>query len=109
MVIVLIVVLLGVSATIWDGFTVSTIENCKVIDLQQHQIIKSSDGNVKFRMRYLIITDKETFISETNIFHWKFNNSDVFYHLKKDSTYTFKVSGVGKGVFSDYRNILEVK
>jgi hypothetical protein len=38
----------------------------------------------------------------------KFNNSDIYWHLKEDSTYTFKVAGVGRSMITEYRNILEV-
>lgn len=60
-------------------------------------------------IRYLVITYKETFICESSVLNGKFDNSDVFFHLVKDSTYTFNVEGYGKSMFYDYRNILSVQ
>lgn len=84
------------------------VRNCKVIDLQQQQIISGSSNNVKTEIRYLIVTDKELFISETSFLNGKFDNSNIFWHLKKGQTYDFKVCGLGKGLSLDYRNVLEV-
>ncbi len=86
-----------------------TIHNCKVIHLQQQSLMSGSKDNINTDIRYLVVTDKETFICESSIFNGKFNNSDIFFRLKEDSTYNFKVAGIGKSLFMDYRNILEVK
>lgn len=59
--------------------------------------------------RYLVITDKETFICKNDFINGKFNNSDIFFKIKEGQTYTFKVSGIGKSMFFDYSNILEVQ
>ena len=67
-----------------------------------------ADGNMSTEIRYLVITNKETFVCESSLLNGKFNNSDIYWHLKKDSTYTFKVAGVGKSMITEYRNILEV-
>ena len=106
----LVVVLLigSIIVSVWNQSNVSTVENCKVMDLQQQQLIKGSDGNMSTEIRYLVITDKETFICESSLLNGKFNNSDIYWRLKKDSTYTFKVAGVGKSMITEYRNILEV-
>lgn len=106
----LVVVLLigSIIVSVWNQSNVSTVENCKVMDLQQQQLIKGRDGNMSTEIRYLVITDKETFVCEISLLNGKFNNSDIYWHLKKDSTYTFKVAGVGKSIITEYRNILEV-
>lgn len=88
--------------------SISTIENCKVIDLQQQQLIHGSGNTMSTEIRYLVITEKETFVCENSYLNGKFNNSDIYWRLKKDSTYTFKVAGIGKSIVTDYRNILEV-
>jgi len=85
-----------------------TVTNCKVMDLQQQQLVKGSDGTINTQMRYLVITDKETFVCESSPLNLKFNNSDIFYRLKRDSIYNFKVAGIGKSMFTEYRNILEI-
>ena len=87
---------------------VRIVRNCKIIDLQQQSIISSRDKNVSTEIRYLVITDKETFICTSSLFNSKFNNSDIFWRLKKDSTYNFRVAGFGKSFVFDYRNVLEV-
>lgn len=87
---------------------IEVVKDCKVLELQQQQLIEGTDGNMSTRIRYLVITDKETFICENSLLNGKFNNSDIFWRLKKDSIYTFKVAGVGKSFVTEYRNILEV-
>lgn len=104
-----IVLLVGsVLVSVSNQSSVSIVENCKVMDLQQQQLIKGTDGNVSTEIRYLVITDKETFVCESSLLNGKFNNSDIYWRLKKDSTYTFKVAGVGKSMLTEYRNILEL-
>ena len=104
---VFILAYLGVS--IYDSSTVNHVQNCKIMDLQQQQIVKGSKDNIKTEIRYLVITDKETFVCESSLLNGKFNNSDIFWRLKKDSTYTFEVAGIGKTAMTDYRNILSFK
>lgn len=103
---ILTIMVLMLLFMVLDQTKITIIENCKVLDLQQQQIISGDDGNINTKIRYLIITDKETFISESSLMNGKFNNSDIFYNLKKDSTYTFEVSGFGKSIITDYKNIL---
>lgn len=91
-----------------DQSRISTVPECKVLDLQQQQTIKGSDGDLRTEIRYLVITDKETFVCENSMLNGKFNNSDIFWRLKRDSVYTFKVCGWGKSIVTDYRNLLEV-
>lgn len=87
---------------------VEIVCNVKVIDLQQQQLIKGSGNSISTEIRYLVITNKETFVCESSLLNGKFNNSDVFWHIKKDSTYNFRVAGIGKSFFTEYRNILEL-
>lgn len=96
-----------ITINIFGSLKTEVVTNQKVIKLQQQNLIKGS-GSVDTEIRYLIITDKETFICKNSLLNGKFNNSDIFFRLKEDSIYTFKVCGVGKNIFSDYRNILEV-
>jgi len=97
-----------VSLSIYNDTKISVVENCKVIDLQQQQLIKGSKESMHTEIRYLVITDKETFICESSLLNGKFDNSDVFFHLKKDQVYNLKVCGVGKSFLFDYRNVLQV-
>lgn len=99
-----IAVLIGVG--LFSDMRIESVKNCKVINLQQQQIIKGTSSNVSTEIRYLVVTDKETFVCESSFINGKFDNSNIFWSLKKDSTYTFKVCGMGKGFIFDYRNIL---
>lgn len=85
------------------------VKNCKIVDLQQQQIISGSKDRVSTEIRYLIITDKETFICKSSFYNSKYDNSNIFFHLQKGKVYNFKVSGYGKSFLFDYRNILEIK
>ena len=98
-----------VTAVVMNDTATETINDCKVIDLQQQQLISGSRNNVSTSIRYLVVTDKETFICERSILNGKFDNSNVFFSLKIDSTHNFKVCGLGKSLLFDYRNILKVK
>jgi len=104
-----LVILIAIVVMFLNQGDVSTVENCKVIDLQQQMHIDSENGNTSTTYRYLVITDKETFVCENSLLNLKFNNSDIFWRLKKDSTYTFTVAGIGKSMVTEYRNILEYK
>ena len=97
-----------IAAGVMNAVQTAVVADCKVIELQQQQLITGSGKSVSTEIRYLVVTDKETFVCESSLINGKFNNSDVFWRLKKDSTYTFKVVGYGKGIVFDYRNILEV-
>ena len=108
-VVVLLIIITSVFINVFNDRLVDDVENYKIIDLQQHQIVSGTDGDIRTEMRYLVVTDKETFICENSILNGKFNNSDIFFRLKKDSIYNFKVVGFGKGFFTDYRNIIEIK
>lgn len=97
------------SINIADSLNISEITNVRIEDKQQQQLIKGSGNNMSTEIRYLVITNKGTFICESNLIQGKFNNSDIFWHIKKDSTYAnMKVSGFGKSFLFDYQNILEI-
>lgn len=107
-VIIVIAIISAIALSVTNQSKIDVVNNCKVIELQQQQLIKGSGKGVSTEIRYLVITDKETFICESSLLNGKFNNSDAFWQLKKDSTYTFRVAGQGKSFLYDYRNILEV-
>jgi len=104
-----LLILLRVFANVGNAMETTTIENVKVVDLQNQQIISGSGKSISTEIRYLVVTENETFIVKSSLINGKFNNSDLFFHLKKDSTYTFKVAGYGKSFWFDYRNVLEAK
>lgn len=103
-----VLILFAIGRNLNNATTIETVENCKVINLQALQQLSGSDGSISTNYRYLVTTDKETFICETSVLNGKYNNSDIYFRLQKDSTYSFKVEGVGKSMINDYRNILEI-
>jgi hypothetical protein len=92
----------------WEACNKQII-TAKVINLQQINLFEGSQNGLRTNVRYLIITDKETFVCENSIAHMKFNNSDIFFRLKQDSTYQFEVVGFGKSFLTDYKNVLSIK
>ena len=108
-IIIFIILIIGsIIFSVSNQTKVEIIKDCKVIELQQQQLINGRGENLRTEIRYLIITDKETFICENSLFNGKFNNSDLFWRLKKDSTYNLKVAGHPKSFIYDYRNVLEI-
>ena len=101
-------VMIGKFAMFSTQYEKKVVRDCKVVKLQQQNIISGDNQSMKTDIRYLVITDKETFVCESSLLNGKFNNSDIFFRLKEDSTYTFQVCGIGKTAFTDYRNILDI-
>ena len=106
-IIAVVISLIFVGLYINNDLSIEVVNNQKVVDLEQQQII-SGHKTVNTKIRYLVITDKETFICESSVINGKYNNADIFYHLKKDSIYNFKVCGKGKSLLYDYRNIIDI-
>jgi hypothetical protein len=86
-----------------DSTKTNLVKNCRVLQLEQQQLIYENGTHI----RYLVVTDKETFVCESSILNSKYDNSDIFWRLKKDSIYDFTVAGGGKSLITDYRNILD--
>lgn len=104
-IIIFIILIVGVVSCNTMGQLQKETVKAKVIETVAQMKVNKEDTDY----RYLVITDKGTFICESSWINGKFNNSDEFYQIKKDSTYTFTVCGWGKTFFTDYRNILTVK
>ena len=106
---IIVIAVVGIFFSVFTQTKTETVKKCKVVNLQQQNLIQSNDkGEMSTEIRYLVITDKETFVCESSLMNGKFNNSDIFFRLQKDSVYDFKVAGMGKSFVTDYRNILEV-
>ena len=58
-------------------------------------------------IQYRIYTDHEVFSNEDSFLFGKFNSSDFYAQIHKDSTYYFRVAGWRKPRLSWYRNIVE--
>jgi len=103
----LVVFALGLK--LYDACQSMTVHCATVKELKEQQKIRGTGEKLSTEIRFIIITDKGTFTSEDAIMKWKFNNSDIFYNLKKDSSYNFVVAGIGKGLLTDYQNIISVQ
>ena len=79
--------------------TKDTVSNVVVTNKER---ITSSDNYSK----YLIWTENETFENTDSIYSFKFDSSDIYGHIKVNSTCTFKVNWFRIKLFSMYRNIL---
>lgn len=86
-----------------DYTNVKTI-TCKVTD----KGVKRTGSGQDAEDLYLIYTDKGTFKIEDQLFYGKFNSSDLYGKIMKDSTYTFKVGGYRVGITSSYPNIIKI-
>ena len=103
------VVVASIALNIHNELHTEVIPDVTVQSLQQQTLIKGSKNKVSTEIRYLIITDKGTFVCESSLVNGKFNNSDIFWHLKEGKKYTFYVSGHSKSMLFDYQNILKVE
>lgn len=97
-VLVAILIVAYAGTKIYNDVHTETLVNCKVINLSQQNLV-NGNGTLKTDVRYLIATDKGTFICENSWANWKFNNSDIYLNLRQDSTYNLKVCGIGKTFF----------
>lgn len=96
---------LTVVATIGGGIAyevASNTNNTTVTATVTDKVVKNSGNNSK----YLIFTDKGVKEDTDNLFHGKFNSSDVYSALKVGCTYQFNQIGVRNDFFSMYPDIL---
>lgn len=107
----LVLALLVGRCTVWsvDQLKHGPSVSAKVLSLQQQQKLTGSESSIGTTFRYLVVTDKETFVVKNSFLNGKFNNSDLYFRLEVGKTYDFRVAGFGKGYFTDYRNILSYK
>lgn len=75
---VAIVIISKIAIAYVNQTTLAEVRDCKVITLQNQQLIKGSGSSMKTEIRYLVITDKETFVCESSVFNSKFDNSNIF-------------------------------
>lgn len=82
------------------GYTNEQVLKVKVTDKER----VTGEGS-----KYLIFTNKGVFEITDQLFFGKFNSSDIYGSIKKDSTYIIKVHGKRIPLFSMYPNIRSVK
>jgi len=109
---VLIIVLIGAALTLslLNAGNRTEITNVTVKKLVAQNLVSGSSDNLATEIRYLVVTNKGIFLCESSILNGKFNNSEIFYSLKEDSTYTkFVTVGIRKTMLSDYPNLISVE
>ncbi len=80
----------------WNTYDVQIID--------KERITKVTDGSDQ--SYYLVYTDVGTFKVEDSIVLFRFNSSDVYGKLYKDSVYNIKTVGFRSGFLSEYPNII---
>ena len=80
----------------WNTYDVQIID--------KERITKVTDGSD--HSYYLVYTDAGTFKVEDSIVLLRFNSSDVYGKLYKDSVYNIKTVGFRSGFLSEYPNII---
>mgnify|MGYP003641915783 CR=1 FL=1 len=83
---------------------ISSILVLLVVVLDKERITKVTDGSD--HSYYLVYTDTGTFKVEDSIVLFRFNSSDVYGKLYKDSVYNIKTVGFRSGFLSEYPNII---
>jgi hypothetical protein len=103
-------IVLLIAVTVINKTHTQEITEVKIIKLEQQSLMKGNKESIETEIRYLVITDKGTFVCESNILRGKFNNSDIFYRLVEGKTYPrILVTGFGKNFLFNYKNIEEVE
>ncbi len=103
------IIIVSAIATNIAGSMKTEIIYGKVIAKQIQQKISGSGNDLKTEIRYIVATDKETYVVENSVINLKFNNSDIYMRIDTGKSYTFKVCGWGKTMITDYRNILSIQ
>lgn len=93
------------------GFSIYTVYNTQndinITVTDKERVTYSSGESVS--SKYLIYTETEVFECTDNLLVGKFNSSDIYGQLRKDSTYLVTVYGYRVPYLSWYRNIIKIK
>lgn len=107
---IIVLIVAGLALSLLNAGNRTEFTNVTVKKLVAQNLISGSSDNLATEIRYIVATNKGTFLCESSILNGKFNNSEIFYSLKEDSTYNkFVVVGIGKTMFSDYQNLISVE
>jgi predicted transcriptional regulator len=102
-VVIFLLVLIGLRDLQTETVTV------KIKNKMCQELVSGSKEDISTEYRYLVSTDKEVFKIEKSLIHGVFSSSDRYLLLDTGKTYALVVCGIGKGVFSDYRNIVRIR
>ena len=103
-----IIVVIIIFVFIFQIIFVKSTQETIIVKVTDKERIVETNSEGKVSSKYLIFTDKETFECTDEIIVGKFNSSDFYGQIHKDSTYNFVVYGWRIPFFSSYRNIIEI-
>lgn len=107
---IILVFIVIISLNLWNAGNRTEYTNVTVNKLVAQNLISGSADDLSTEIRYLVVTNRGTFICESSLLSDKFNNSEIFYNLKEGATYKkFVTIGLGKSFFSDYKNLIFVE
>ena len=104
-IITILVILLIYFAGITSEYFNKQVVTAKVLDKERITEIDNKSSKPKSESYYLVFTDKGTFELSDQFFFWKFNSSDMYGGLSRDSIYTFEIYGIRILMLSIYPNI----
>jgi len=104
-----IIILVGLVIIGGIGFEVAKFTNTETITItvtDKERVVTGKGDDIS--SKYLIYTDKGTFENTDTFIKFKFNSSDLYGKLKKDSTYTVETYGFRVPFLSMYKNIVKI-
>lgn len=90
---------------LWNVSHKETI-TATVQGFEVQQVITSQNKIISTTPRYLVTTDKGTYLCQDSYLCSSFGADFKFYHLQKGVTYRFHLAGVGPGFFTDHKIII---
>ena len=104
--IIAIILLIGI------GYSIAYYSSSKTITIKvndKERIVETTGGeNPSVSSKYLVYTEQGVFENTDNLMFLKFNSSDVYNSLKRDSTYNVTVAGWRIPLFSMYQNVIRI-
>jgi len=100
-----IIVILAIGLVALRPMTKTTV----IVKVSGKERVTKAENDGEITSKYLIFSDDETFECTDEIIYLKFNSSDFYGHIYKDSTYKFTVVGWRIPIFSTYRNIIKIE
>lgn len=81
----------------------TTVEDVQITVTDKERITTNEES------MYLVFTEDEVFKNTDALIFFKFNSSNIYGQLRKDSCYTVQVAGFRIPILSAYRNIIKIK
>jgi len=94
-----------VSSPIWLPSVVNIHDQRSIATIIDATILELPKRSLNDRRLY-VSTDKGFFIVKDSYLNGTYNNTERYFSLKVGAKYDLLVCGIGKGYFTDYKNIL---